>query len=61
MKKYRKPLIRKVVLEEEVVILAGSGKLFNYGMRTTGEQMGIASDQEDLSKGNDGWDCWDED
>lgn len=58
MKKYRKPIVREIVLDAEIEILAGSVEekhFFNTGTLTS--EQGMYSDKEDLSKGNS-WDSW---
>lgn len=56
MKRYIKPTIREVYIDTEEEVLD-----VLMGMSGNNKAVKLSNDgYEDMSKGNDGWDCWDE-
>lgn len=60
MKRYRKPIIRWITSEADTDLLADSNPYTKAIKNTVIESNGEAY-TDDYSKGNDGWDAWDED
>lgn len=60
MKRYRKPIIRLITSEADADLLAGGSQTQFFKNKA---RISIQGDDstDDYSKGNDGWDAWDED